>query len=138
MDGTVILKTRRFEVTTNVVRSANDTYALSDVQHVRLRRPWLLFAISGGGGLMLLATVFWSELFWHERGAVMGATLAAMLVSTRIGRLKLQSIALRDGDGVLWGEIGEIRKVKHAIEAVLTGNSARRAGWHDAAMDEAE
>jgi len=118
----------RFDVTPEFVRSRGDLYALADIQHVRLRRPWLVLAGAACSGVLALAAVFWPELFDGEKVALIVACAASLLISSRIGRMKLSSVVLREGDGIIWGEHGELRHLKQAIEAELVAKRLRSAG----------
>ncbi len=108
------------------MRSATDIYRLAEIQHVRLRRPLLSLALGVGTGVLGFTAVFWPELYPAERFAIVAAVTVVIAIASRIARLELNALALRDGDGVLWGETGEMRRLKSELEQALTA----RATFH--------
>ncbi|HRD75324.1 MAG TPA: hypothetical protein PK264_05210 [Hyphomicrobiaceae bacterium] len=124
MSDNIICRTRRFLATTTHVTSRSSTFTLANVEHVKLRRPWLPFAVIGAGGLAATAAVFTRELYDHELIGIWSFGAAAIVASFRIGRLQLISLALHDQDAVVWGPIGELRAVKSAIETALIARSS--------------
>lgn len=109
----------RIVVTKNYLRTRADTFSLAEVEHVRVRRPWLPFAVAAAGGVCLLTFVFWSELYPLER-AIGLSSMLAIVAASRVGRLKLESIVLRDPhQGVIWGEINELHRAKTAVEIAI-------------------
>lgn len=116
---------KRFEVTTDAVRSATDIYRLAEIQHVRLRRPLLSLALGVGTGVLGFTAVFWPELYPAERLTIAATVTVVIAIASRIARLDLNALALRDGDGVLWGETGEMRRLKTEIEQALSARAVR-------------
>lgn len=119
MSDDIICKTRRFVATPTHLSSRASTFTLANVEHVRLRRPWLPFAVIGAGGLAAIAGVFSRELYDHEQLIIWALAAAAIGIALRVARLELLSLALRDRNAVIWGPVGELRAVKSAIETAL-------------------
>ena len=115
----------RFSVEPGFVRSNGDLYALDDIQHVRLRRPWLAVTGAAAAGILALASVFWSELFAHEKAIIVALCAGATAVSARLGRLKLSSLVLDQSDGIIWAEYSALRRLKREIEHALTTRKAK-------------
>lgn len=117
--------TRRFSVEPGFVRSDGDLYALDDIQHVRLRRPWLAVTGATAAGTLALASVFWPELLAHEKAIVVALCAGATGISARIGRLKLSSLVLDQSDGIIWAEYGALKQLAREIEHELTKRNAK-------------
>ena len=130
-------KMPRYAVGAEFVSSNGDFYALADIQHVRLRRPWLVVTGAACSGVMALAAVFWPELYPHEKAVLLTVCSVVLLVSARIGRLKLSSLVLRDGDGIIWGKYNELLALKKSIEATLRKRSGPRGNPTEARPDNA-
>lgn len=122
----VKFNTSRYAVGPEFVTSNGDLYALADIQHVRLRRPWLVVTGAACSGALALAAVFWPELHFSEKASVIAFCTAALTGSARIGRLKLSSMVLRDGDGIVWGDYSELEKLKRSIETALVQSRIQR------------
>jgi hypothetical protein len=117
--------TPRFSVEPGFVRSDGDLYALDDIQHVRLRRPWLAVTGAAAAGTLALASVFWPELLAHEKAIVVALCAAATAISARLGRLKLSSLVLDQSDGIIWAEYGALKQLAREIEHELTTRNAK-------------
>lgn len=134
-----IFRASRYTVGAEFVTSNGDLYALADIQHVRLRRPWLLVTGAACSGVLALAAVFRPELYQSEKTVIISVCLTALAVSARIGRLKLSSVVLRDGDGIIWGHHRELKALKRSVETALlerrrTQMSPNKAGDSEAAL----
>ncbi len=117
--------TPRFSVEPGFVRSDGDLYALDDIQHVRLRRPWLAVTGATAAGTLALASVFWPELLAHEKAMVVALCAGATGMSARLGRLKLSSLVLDQSDGIIWAEYGALKQLAREIEHELTTRNAK-------------
>lgn len=115
---TIIHQSRRFTVTLSDVRSANDVYTLEAVSHARVRHPYFIITATAVTGLTGAVGVWWDHLFDSERLAFICVCASALFLSSRVARVQLMSVHLRN-DTYIYGPSAEIRALKVGIERAL-------------------
>lgn len=122
MSDTMIHQSRRFTVTLSDVRSARDIYTLDAVSHAKVRHPVFIGTATAVAGLSGAVGVWWDHLYDGERLAFVLACALALFVSSRIARLQLLSLELRDHT-FIFGESTEIFALKGGIEKALVARA---------------
>lgn len=103
------------------VETHRDSYLLSHLSVISVRRPLLpggiLFA--GGGGAFALA--FGDLLYPGEIAALAGCSLGALLGGLLIGQIQLLSRDLRGSElsCMIWGTYGHLNRIRREIGSAL-------------------
>jgi len=114
-----------FEVNEALLKTPRKSYALERIEYVSVTRPLLLFTGPPAIGLIGFALSFWRYLHWGEIFTLAGLSAAALILATRVGTLRVHSLALRDDEvAQSFGPIDRLRAVRGAVEAAM----ARRGG----------
>ena len=112
-----------FQVTKGTLKTPRRAYDLSNVEMVSVRQPLLLICGAIGIGLLGFSAAFYRYLYVWEILSLGTAAICAVIASAMIGTLKVHSLAMRGDEGMLYGRIGTLRKVKSAVERALDNKS---------------
>ena len=124
-----LLRTRRFTVTREFLRTPRKTYALRDIDYVQVKRPAFILCVVLGGLLLAWAAVFWDVLYPVERIGLLTAVGITVTLSSRLGLLIVHSWSLRGGeleDAILW-DIATVRRVRDALDRAMMERRPRVA-----------
>jgi hypothetical protein len=116
-----LLRTRRFTVTKEFLRTPRKTYALRDIDYVQVKRPAFILSVVLGGLLLAWAAVFWDVLYPVERIGLLTAVGITVTLSSRLGLLIVHSWSLRGGeleDAIVW-DIATVRRVRDALDRAM-------------------
>lgn len=116
----ILFRSRGFVVSGSSLRTPRQTFALRNIEHVSISQP-LLFAVGFvAAGLFGFMLSFFRYLYTWEI-ASLAVVLAVMVTAAlRIGVLKVHSLALREDDGRVFGDIRTLRAVKAAVDDILS------------------
>lgn len=108
-----------FEVTTSILKTWKRTYKLKNIEMVTIHQPLLVLTGFVGVGLIGFTFSLSRYLYLGEKIALIGGSILAIMVASRIGSLKVQSLALRDDQGQIIGLIRHLTQVKEAVDTVI-------------------
>lgn len=111
----------------HAVVTHRDSYLLETLSVVSVRRPFFASGLLLGSAFAGFTAVFADLLYASEIGTTLGLSLAAPLVLSQVGQLKLLSRDLRGSElsGVVWGCYASLNRIRRDIVATLL---ARRSG----------
>ncbi|MEO0383203.1 MAG: hypothetical protein AAF234_06565 [Pseudomonadota bacterium] len=114
-----LYKDKFYTVTRSNLRTPRQNFVLSKIEHVSLRNPFLLLGIPLGLACVGPIIAFGRYLYLGE--IVMLALTAAGLLfaALQFGVLKVHSLALREGDAAIIGQIATLKKVRKAVEQAI-------------------
>ncbi len=112
-------------VTHHKARTPKQTIALGNIDLIEVRRPFLGLSATVGLGLWLLAYRFEEELLIEERVTMQTVALVIFAAGFLIGRLKLQSLSLRNE--FIFGPIWRLWPMRAAIDSVIDNRRANRS-----------
>jgi hypothetical protein len=124
-----LLRTRRFTVTREFLRTPRKTYALRDIDYVQVKRPVFILCVVLGGLLLAWAAVFWDVLYPVERIGLLTVVGITVTLSSRLGLLIVHSRSLRGGeleDAIVW-DIATVRRVRDALDRAMMERRPRVA-----------
>lgn len=107
------------EVTADVLRTKRRSYELKNIEYVSVHQPLLIIMSAIAAGLLLFTLSFYRYLYAGEIFATIAASAIAVLLASKIGSLKVHSLALRDEQTPIFGNIGTLYEVKDAIEKAI-------------------
>ena len=112
-------------VNKNAVNTHRDSYLLSNLSVVSVRRPFLGSALTLGASFMSFGAAFMDLLFPAEIVSICAASFIAILIGAQIGQLKLLSKDLRGSElsGVIWGQYRALNNIRAQIIAKLSGEN---------------
>lgn len=108
-----------FEVTSGTLTTPRRAYDLRNVEMVSVRQPLLLICGGVGIGVLGFAASFYRYLYGWELLTLSATAVLAIIASAMVGTLKVHSLAMRSDEGMLYGRIGTLRKVKSAVEKAM-------------------
>ena len=118
--GDEIFSGRGFSVTKGVLRTPRRAYDLKNIEYVSLHQPLLIILSLTGIGLILFTISFLRYLYgWEIFTMILGSVISVVLAAG-VGSLKVHSLALREEQTPLIGDIRTLRKVKEAVEQVIS------------------
>jgi len=108
------------------VSTHRDSYLLSTLSVVSVRRPFLGSAVALGASFMAFGAAFLDLLYTKEIAILCGLSAAAIITGAQIGQLKLLSKDLRGSElsGVIWGQYAALNRIRSQIVARLSGENA--------------
>lgn len=115
------------EVSENAVTTHRDSYLLSTITAVSVRRPFLSSSLLTGGAFLAFGAAFSDLLYPGEIAAITGLSASALLAGSQLGRLKLLSRDLKDTElsDVVWGQYRQLQEkrleIADAIQADQSG-----------------
>ena len=109
-----------FLVTDKILRTKRRTYDLKNVEYVSVHQPLLVILGVIGVGLILFTFSFYRYLYGWEIVTMLAVSIISVALATFVGSMKVHSIALRDEQAPLFGNIRTLRKVKDAVEQVIS------------------
>ena len=115
-----IFRGHGFLVTEKILRTKRRTYELKNVEYVSIHQPLLVILGVVGVGLILFTASFYRYLYGWEIVTILAVSVVSIGLATFLGTMKVHSIALRDEQTPLFGNIRTLRKVKDAVEQVST------------------
>lgn len=98
MSGGVHYRGGGFEVSDTLLKTPRKSYALARIEYVSVTRPLALFAGPPAIGMIGFAIAFWRYLYAAEIAALVGLSIAALIVAVNFGVLRVHSLALRDDE----------------------------------------
>jgi hypothetical protein len=106
----------------NSVNTHRDSYLLSSLSVVSVRRPFLGGAILLGGSFLGFGGVFIDLLYPMEIIMISTLSILAIFAGAQIGELKLLSRDLRGSElsGVIWGQYSDLNQVRTKIVKQLS------------------
>lgn len=109
------------EVNKNAVVTHRDSYLLTNLSVVSVRRPFLVGAILLGGAFLGFGMAFGDLLFRHEIATITIASITAILVGSQVGQLSLLSRDLRGSElsGAVWGRYSSLQTIRTDIVTAL-------------------
>lgn len=108
-----------YTVTPSRLRTPKQTFTMSKIEYVSLRAPYLIMSVPIALASLGAVFAFSRYLYTAEIAVLIGLAITLPIVGAQFGVMKLHSLALRDGDPVVYGRIGRLRKVRAAVDAVL-------------------
>jgi len=118
--GDEIYKGRGFSVTKGVLRTPRRAYDLKNIEFVSLHQPLLVILGATAIGLILFTVSFFRYLYGWEIFTMITVSIISVILATGVGSLKVHSLALREEQSPLFGDIRTLRKVKEAVEQVIS------------------
>lgn len=115
-----IFRGHGFLVTEKILRTKKRTYDLKNVEYVSIHQPLLVILGVVGVGLILFTASFYRYLYGWEIVTLLAVSIISIGSATIFGILKVHSIALRDEQTPLFGNIWTLGKVKDAVEQVIS------------------
>ena len=109
-----------FLVTEKVLRTKRRTYDLKNVEYVSVHQPLLVILGVIGVGLILFTLSFYRYLYGWEIITMLAVSIISIGSAALVGSMKVHSIALRDEQAPLFGDVRTLRKVKDAVEQVIS------------------
>ena len=106
-------------VTRDILRTKRRSYELKNIEYVSVHQPLLVIMGAIAVGLLLFTISFHRYLYTGEIIATITASAVAVLLASKIGSLKVHSLALRDDQTPIFGNISTLHKVKEAIETAI-------------------
>lgn len=114
-----LYKDRLFTVTPATLRTPKQSFALSKIEYVSLRAPYLIMSAPIAIASLGAVLAFGRYLNPVEIGVLIGMAIVLPIIGVQFGVMKVHSLALRDGDAVVYGRLGQLRKVRLAVEAAI-------------------
>lgn len=115
-----------FEVNDRVYRSPRASHDISKLTSVSLRRTPLWLALPAAAGIWACVLAWWPYFWPEERAWLLGVSAVVALVASRVGVLRVDSIALSEPElGTSWGEWGRLTRVRAEIEAAIDKRPGR-------------
>tara|TARA_R110002012_G_scaffold318430_1_gene536866 strand:+ start:1312 stop:1680 length:369 start_codon:yes stop_codon:yes gene_type:complete len=111
---------RGFLVTAKILRTKRRTYDLKNVEYVSIHQPLLVILGVTAIGLFLFTFSFFRYLYAWEIFTMLAVSAASVGVAAFFGSMTVHSIALREEQTPLFGDIRTLRKVKDAVEEVIS------------------
>ena len=108
-----------FEVTATTLQTPRQMFALANIEHVSVKRPLLLLLGVVAVGLIGFAVSFFRYLYTWEIAGIFLVSALAVVVALRVGTLRVHSLASRDDDGRIFGDIAKLNAVKAAVEQAM-------------------
>lgn len=109
-----------FVVTDKILRTKRRTYDLKNVEYVSVHQPLLVILGVIGLGLILFTVSFYRYLYGWEIFTMLAVSIISVGLATFVGSMRVHSIALRDEQTPLFGDVRTLRKVKEAVEQVIS------------------
>jgi len=108
-------------VSKNAVVTHRDSYLIKNLSVVSVRRPYLAGAIVLGGAFAGFGVAFGDLLYPNEIVAIIGFSIAAIILGSQIGQLSLLSRDLRGTElsGAIWGKHSSLQRIRTDIVAAL-------------------
>ena len=109
------------EVNKNAVVTHRDSYLLTNLSVVSVRRPFLAGATLLGGAFVGFGMAFGDLLYNHEITTISAVSIAAILAGSQVGQLSLLSRDLRGSElsGAVWGRYSNLQTVRSDIVTAL-------------------
>ena len=106
-----------------------DSYLLSNLSVVSVRRPYLAMTVSLGGLLAGFAGVFSDLLYGHEMAWMVLICAGATILGSQIGELKFVSRDLRGSElsSVIYGHYGRLNRIRREITQALDTQAPGRS-----------
>lgn len=117
--GDEIFSGRGFSVTPKILRTRRRTYDLKNVEYVSIHQPLLVILGATAIALLLFTFSFFRYLYAGEIFTMLVSAIASVGLAAGFGSMKVHSIALREEQAPLFGDIRTLRKVKDAVEQVI-------------------
>ena len=108
-----------YTVTPSRLRTPKQTFTMSKIEYVSLRAPYLIMSLPIALASFGAVFAFGRYLYTAEIAVLIGLAIALPIIGAQFGVMKLHSLALRDGDPVVYGRIDRLRKVRAAIDAAI-------------------
>ena len=121
--GDEIFSGSGFLVTQKILRTKRRTYDLKNVEYVSIHQPLLVILGVTAVGLILFTVSFFRYLYPWEIVTLLAVSGVAVGLAAFVGSMKVHSIALREEQTPLFGDIRTLRKVKDAVEQVISDRS---------------
>ena len=112
-------KDRIFIVTPATLRTPKQSFALSKIEYVSLRAPYLIMGLPIAIASLGAVFAFGRYLYPAEIAVLVSTAVALPIIGAQFGVMKVHSLALREGDAVVYGRLGRLRKVRLAVEAAI-------------------
>lgn len=108
-------------VNKNAVVTHRDSYLLTNLSVVSVRRPFLAGAILLGGTFLGFGIAFGDLLYNHEIATISAVSITAILVGSQVGQLSLLSRDLRGSElsGAVWGRYSSLQIIRGEIVTAL-------------------
>jgi hypothetical protein len=119
----VLLRKARYHVDTETFRCGSTVIRLREVASVQVRRPLAPMAALAAAGGLAVASGFARYLYPGELPAILGLSLAALLVGWLVGTLHVTSGHFHESRALI-GFVPTLRRVAMAVDVAL---AARRA-----------
>lgn len=105
------------KINDRAVTTHRDSYLLSTITAVSVRRPFLGSSLLTGGAFLAFGAAFSDLLFVGEIAAITGLSASALLAGWQLGRLKLLSRDLKDTElsDVVWGQYRQLQEKRLEI-----------------------
>lgn len=110
-------------IDSEAVHTHRDSYILSSLTVVSVRRPLLAGAFVFASGFGAFGAGFADILYAHEITVIVGGSIGALIAGMWTGQLKLLSRDLRGSElaGAIWGSYRDLNQVRadivHAIRS---------------------
>ena len=114
-----LYKGGRISVTTTALKTPRQTFALDKIEHVSVRKPFLIIAGLISFGFIGICISFWRYLYTIEIVILCSLSALFLIISTRLGILKLQSFVLNESDNRVFGNVYHLNAAKNAIEIAM-------------------
>lgn len=108
-----------YTVTPSRLRTPKQTFTMSKIEYVSLRAPYLIMSLPIALASFGAVFAFGRYLYTAEIAVLIGLAIALPIIGAQFGVMKVHSLALREGDAVVYGRLGRLRKVRLAVEAAI-------------------
>lgn len=121
----------RISVDERAVSTHRDSYLLSELTVVSVRRPFLSTALLLGSGSIGFVIAFGDLLYVSEIAILIGLSVGLILFGTQLAQLSLLSRDLRGSEltSAVWGLRSSLEAKRHEIVAKLRGSG--KGGRHE-------
>lgn len=108
-------------VNKNAVVTHRDSYLLTNLSVVSVRRPFLAGAVLLSGAFLGFGMAFADLLYNHEIATISVVSIAAILAGSQVGQLLLLSRDLRGSElsGAVWGRYSSLQTIRTDIVTAL-------------------
>ncbi|WP_299500474.1 hypothetical protein [uncultured Roseobacter sp.] len=111
----------KVEITGRAVQTHRDSYMLSQLSVVSVRRPFLAVSMLFSVGSLGFGWSFVDLLYPEEIIAILAFVLLAPLIGLCVGQIQLLSRDLRGSElsGMIWGTYGHLNRVRREISLAM-------------------